>query len=109
VLDLGERWTQITGKPFVWAAWIGGAGLTPDLAGYLAEAADHPGEGLVELAKSRSGWEESVLRDYLFSTMRYRMDEEMLGGLREFRERLLAHGFEDCCYFPEIVGQPVRP
>lgn len=32
VLDLGEEWKRLTGKPFVWAAWIGNERLTPELA-----------------------------------------------------------------------------
>lgn len=40
VLDLGEEWRRLTGKPFVWAAWIGNEGLTPELAGWLAAGAE---------------------------------------------------------------------
>ncbi len=39
VLDLGEEWRLLTGKPFVWAGWIGGERLTPELAGWLVAAA----------------------------------------------------------------------
>lgn len=35
VLDLGEEWRKLTHKPFVWAAWIGNEGLTPELAALL--------------------------------------------------------------------------
>jgi chorismate dehydratase len=45
VLDLGEAWTRLTGLPFVWAAWIGGARLTPVLAGELRAAAEWAGFG----------------------------------------------------------------
>lgn len=40
VLDLGEEWRKLTGKPFVWAAWIGNDGLTPELAGLLKVGAE---------------------------------------------------------------------
>lgn len=40
VLDLGEEWRRLTGKPFVWAAWIGNEGLTPELAGWLMAGAE---------------------------------------------------------------------
>lgn len=36
VLDLGQAWTDLTKLPFMWAAWIGGADLTPALAAYLS-------------------------------------------------------------------------
>jgi chorismate dehydratase len=38
VLDLGEEWRRLTGRPFVWAAWIGGERLTPDLVAWLYTA-----------------------------------------------------------------------
>jgi chorismate dehydratase len=37
VLDLGEEWRRLTGKPFVWAAWIGGEDLMSELAALLVE------------------------------------------------------------------------
>lgn len=39
VLDLGEEWRRLTHKPFVWAAWIGNEGLTPELSAYLLAGA----------------------------------------------------------------------
>jgi chorismate dehydratase len=38
ILDLGEEWTLLTGLPFVWALWIGGEELTPELSGMLLAA-----------------------------------------------------------------------
>ncbi len=40
VLDLGEEWRKVTGKPFVWAAWIGNEQLTPELALFLYTSAN---------------------------------------------------------------------
>ena len=39
VLDLGDEWKHHTGKPFVWATWVGREGLTPALAMLLQTAA----------------------------------------------------------------------
>ncbi|HZH99349.1 MAG TPA: menaquinone biosynthesis protein [Fimbriimonadaceae bacterium] len=103
VLDLGQAWTNLTGKPFVWAAWIGEERLTPELAHHLQEAATQPGPSLLDCAQRRSGWELGVLNDYLLSTMRYEMNAQMVEGLREFRDRLLSSGFEDCHHFPTLV------
>ena len=36
VIDLGDAWTKMTRLPFVWAAWIGGEELTPELCAYLS-------------------------------------------------------------------------
>jgi chorismate dehydratase len=131
VLDLGEQWQRLTGKPFVWAAWMGGANLTPSLARHLCIAANYykvgqrplrqavgaltpePGatnqdsEGrqreIIELARQRSGWDEATLRDYFMNAMLYDMSEDALDGLREFQRLLLKHGFEDCRFFPQLV------
>ncbi len=133
VLDLGEEWTNLTGKPFVWAAWIGGERLTPELAGYLQMPLEYYGAlavapvaaGLggiatvenpyvsrrrkaVELGSTHSGWTASMVDDYYENVMVYTMDEPMLEGLREFGRRLLANGFDDCGHFPAVVA-PTYP
>jgi chorismate dehydratase len=113
VLDLGGAWTEMTGLPFVWAAWIGNEGLTEALAAELKGAASQwmpnsampaPEEELVSFAIDRLPWREETIRDYFFNTMVYDMDEPMLAGLREFQKRLFAGGFDDCSQFPTIVG-----
>jgi chorismate dehydratase len=136
VLDLGEEWHLLTGRPFVWAAWIGNEGLTRELAFRLAVAPQYYGVGLpqgehprrpplravkppdektsaafwesrrdelIPIAQARSGWSESVLRDYYFEVMVYEMNEFVLSGLREYQRLLLKHGFDDCVHFPELV------
>ena len=138
VLDLGEEWMRLTGKPFVWAAWIGNERLTPDLALLLntspmffgagrnlmgdeslirpilravkprdevglAEEMESRRKVVLDIGLSKEGWTESMLRDYFFEVMVYRMDEFVLSGLREFQKMLLKHGFDDCIHFPEIV------
>jgi chorismate dehydratase len=118
VLDLGDAWRKLTGKPFVWAAWIGSSGLTPELAWWLQRAAACAGShiggepeyiwrnrrAMVSRAMRQANWPEETARDYFESVMVYRMDEEMLSGLREFQKRLLANGFEDAVHFPELVA-----
>lgn len=113
VLDLGQEFTAVTGKPFVWAAWIGGDRLTPELAEVLRKAGREfaVGKGsppsdlapLIDLTKDRSGWSEAMIRDYYLDVMVYRMDEPVLEGYRAFQQLLLKHGFEDCRHFPELL------
>lgn len=118
VLDLGTEWTALTGKPFVWAAWIGEDGVTPDLAWWLNRAAACAGSqqnaepeyiwrnrrAMVARAMAKANWPEETARDYFENVMAYRMDDTMLEGLREYQARLLANGFEDAKHFPEIVA-----
>ncbi len=106
VLDLGEAWTEWTGLPFVWAAWIGASGLNERLAGLLVEAArwgtSHLDE-IVATASKCTGWSPESTSKYLSQTMRYHMGERELEGLREFGERLLAAGLVSRMEFPAIV------
>lgn len=118
VLDLGEAWFQLTGKPFVWAAWIGNDDLSPDLVWWLQRAAACAGnaqagepyyiwknrESMVARAMRQAKWPEETAKDYFENVMVYRMDQPMLGGLREFQGRLRANGFEDAVHFPELVA-----
>ncbi len=38
IIDLGDEWRRLTGKPFVWAAWIGSERLSSELAAWLQVA-----------------------------------------------------------------------
>jgi chorismate dehydratase len=109
VLDLGEAWTQLTGKPFVWAAWIGDAGLTSELSGILADAAARARSRellrkCITKAADRPGWGFEMAERYFTQTMLYRMGYSEIEGLREFAHLLQRNGFHDCRYFPEIVS-----
>ncbi|MBN9501487.1 MAG: menaquinone biosynthesis protein [Armatimonadetes bacterium] len=118
VLDLGAEWVALTGKPFVWAAWIGNEKVTPELAWWLNRAAACVGSSdgaepeyiwrnrktMVARAMSQANWPEETARDYFESVMAYKMDDSMLEGLREYQRRLLANGFEDATHFPELIG-----
>lgn len=121
VLDLGEEWRLLTGKPFVWAGWIGTETLTPELTHLLQAAAAtayvgrtaHPEGGETERVRERliaraqahaPKWTHAMIRDYYLNVMVYEMDDHVLSGLEEFRARLLANGFDDCHAFPSVVG-----
>lgn len=132
-LDLGEEWRKLTGKPFVWAGWIGNERLTPDLVLFLQTAAALSTAGkqppaifserfilrrwfeeaagvflphfekLLDFAQEKSGWTREMLEDYYHRVIVYELSGQMLDGLREFQSRLLAQGYAECRHFPEIV------
>ncbi|MBC8063499.1 MAG: menaquinone biosynthesis protein [Chlorobia bacterium] len=118
VLDLGEAWFKLTGKPFVWAAWIGNDALSPDLAWWLQRAAACAGnategepyyiwknrESMVARAMRQANWPEATAKDYFENVMVYRMDGSMLAGLKEFQQRLKVNGFSDAEHFPTLVA-----
>lgn len=133
VMDMGEAWTRLTGKPFVWAAWIGNERLTPELAGHLQMPLEYYGslalvesgvrrksalpveetiqsrrDHVIELGITHSGWTREMVQDYYDNAMVYDMDDRMLDGYREFQARLLRNGFDDCGHFPALVA-PAYP
>lgn len=123
VLDLGEAWRQLTNKPFVWAAWIGGAELDSELVWWLqraaacagSERADEPEyikrnrETMVAKAMQKAGWPEETARDYYENVMEYHMDADLMDGLREFQSRLVTNGFVDAVHFPYVVPAHEAP
>jgi len=107
ILDLGLEWFKLRNLPFVWAVWLGNQGLTPDLAGLLANS-EHWGESHLERviadAPGNTGIPLELCDRYFKEIMHYPMHERELEGLREFGSSLEKHGFLDRAYFPEIVS-----
>lgn len=115
IMDMGSAWTDLTGLPFVWAAWIGKEGLTTELADRLAAGARKAslgkgapatttGDGVIHAVEQTSGWPAGAVADYYREVMVYDMDDRMLQGLRKFAELLQKNGFDDCAHFPSQVG-----
>jgi chorismate dehydratase len=107
VMDLGREWREMTGLPFVWALWVGGEGLTPELSGLLAEAerwgSEHIDEVIAETVP-QCGWRFEDCDRYLRRTMNYQITPDHLAGLAKYRELLLAHGFIEGVPFPQLVA-----
>lgn len=111
VLDLGQAWRDLTGQPFVWAMWIGDEGLTPQVAGWLQAARAWGEERLADLARNVP-WPPGMAARYLARTMEYRLEEDMLAGLRAFGAKLVEHGHLDAWHEPTWVTESamaVRP
>lgn len=108
-LDLGQAWFELTGLPFVFAAWAAspgfpgraGAAAVRDLGDLLDHARDYGLEHLPELAAREAaagalgpGGEATpaALEYYFRQSLRYRLGDEELAGVRRFRELCVAHG-----------------
>lgn len=121
ILDLGQAWSEWTGLPFVWALWIGSERLTPELAGYLARARELSGLGagrtrsaesvaqIVNDIAAVSGWTLDEVERYLTQVIGFDLTPRHLAGLKEFRQRLVAHGFAVHDRMPEIVEPIYSP
>jgi chorismate dehydratase len=92
-VDLGERWTGLTGLPFVWAFWAGRPGvLSANAVGALNAARDRGIEALDEIALAYCGPERAeVGRAYLRENMSYVLGQREEEGLRRFYELAAKH------------------
>jgi chorismate dehydratase len=107
VLDLGKAWEDLTGRPFVWAAWIGFEGLDDGLSSLLREAKE-AGKGNLEAIAHResevSGWPLALCRRYLIEVMNYELDAEHWEALRLFGELCVQHAILPRFEMPAVVG-----
>ncbi len=87
-IDLGEEWTAMTGKPFVWAFWAGRPDVgTPELIAALQSARDAGVAALGEIAREYCKEDEERIeigQAYLRENIRYGLGESHVSGLRKF-------------------------
>ncbi len=87
-VDLGEEWTAMTGKPFVWAFWAGRPDVaSPEAVTALQLARDTGTASLDEIAREYGGDDEDKVeigQAYLRDNIEYGLGEEQLAGLRKF-------------------------
>lgn len=84
-LDLGEEWVEMTGKPFVFAAWSGRKeNLTPEAIGIL-QASCLYGLGqldtIIKDEAERRGFPEDLVHQYLTRNICFLLGEEEAAGL----------------------------
>ena len=93
-IDLGERWTAMTGLPFVWAFWAGPAsGISSDARAALMHARDQGAAATDRIADAYCGPERAGLgRAYLRDNIHYTLDERAAAGLRRYYELAERHG-----------------
>ena len=111
-IDLGEAWLELTGLPFVFAAWSARDGvLTDGDADALRAALER---GLTERAAyarehaARTGDDAIRAKAYLDESIHYRLGDEEARGLQAFFDRAAAAGL-----LPKAVvrfaGETPRP
>jgi chorismate dehydratase len=93
-IDLGERWTALTGLPFVWAFWGGRPGaLQPAHVRILIEATEAGVLHADAIAAAYCGPERAERGSrYLRENIRYTWDERETAGLTKYYELALKHG-----------------
>lgn len=87
-IDLGEAWTAMTGRPFVWACWVGRAGAVTRADVEALQAARDAGVASADAIATDYARGDTRLaeigRRYLRTAMRYQLDEEVRAGLEEY-------------------------
>jgi chorismate dehydratase len=88
VMDLGAAWKELTGLPFVYAAWLARQGTEESALPPLMQAQNW---GTVRLAELSRKWSQPLnlpldrVEDYFFNVMRYDLDEGKRQALETYR------------------------
>src|SRR3954471_15357254 len=111
IWDLGERWTQWTGLPFVFAMWVPRAGAdTSELASVLSEARDNGVGHLEQIAKREGplvGVSPELALSYFQDNLHFKFGKEERAGLRKFYALCLKHGLAPTGGESRIVSRDV--
>jgi chorismate dehydratase len=96
IWDLGSRWTEWTGLPFVFAMWIARAGIdVSEVAGLLGSARDNGVRCLAEIARREGplvGISQKLATAYFHDNLHFVLGNEELAGLRKFYALCVKHG-----------------
>jgi chorismate dehydratase len=102
-LDLGEGWKQLTGLPFLFAAWVARPGVELGDLPQRLERAKHEGVAHVDLIVQRfaaaHGWPAPLAHRYLSQYLKFDVGPAQIAAMERFFALCSAHG---------ILGQPPR-
>lgn len=98
-LDLGSAWREMTGLPFLFAAWMTRRGIDlGDLPERLEEAKRQGLANVRQIITSFAvprGWPAGIALEYLTHHMRYDIGPRQLEAMRLFHQKAHAHGLLD--------------
>lgn len=93
IWDLGAAWLELTGKPFVYAAWALRRGVNHErLRRLLREAKAFGMETLDYIIASRTEFNYNFRKDYLTWHLHYHLGSDEKAGVARFGELLEKHG-----------------
>lgn len=103
-LDLGAAWKDLTGMPFVFAAWMARKGTAlGDLPRRLEEAKRQGLANVEQIIQRHAlsrGWPADIARQYLCEYLKYDIGERQLEAIRRFHALAARH---------EVLEAPPRP
>lgn len=104
IWDLGQAWFELTGLPFVFAAWALRRGLdNSHLRRLLREARDFGLDTLETIIRERTEYDYDFRKDYLGWHIHYHLGTDEKRGLTRFIELLRQHGLGPV-YEPRFVS-----
>jgi chorismate dehydratase len=96
IWDLGSRWTEWTGLPFVFAMWIARAGVdVGEVATVLSAARDNGLQHLAEIAAQEApfvGISGELAIAYFRENLHFVLGDKERAGLRKFYSLCVKHG-----------------
>ncbi len=110
-IDLGEAWKQLTGLPFVFAAWMARAGielsgLNEQLANAKRAGLEHVDQIIRQFAQPR-GWPAETARKYLTQNLQYDIGPRQLEAIRLFHDLAHRHAIIEHAPFALQISEPV--
>jgi chorismate dehydratase len=98
-LDLGQAWKELTGLPFVFAAWMARAGIElASLPAALEKAKNLGLQNVDEIIAAHAvprGWPVDVARQYLTEYLKFDIGPSHLQAVRLFHNLAHKHGVFD--------------
>ena len=89
IYDLGEAWKEMTGLPFVFAAWISNKPIDPGFVQQF-DAANKAGLASIDRVVTDNPFTVFSLHDYFTKYLDYRLDDLKRQGLNKFLRYLEA-------------------
>jgi len=94
IFDLGAAWYELTGLPFVYAAWALRRGIeTSELRRVLQETKDFGMDTLDQIIRNRPEYTEEFRKDYLGWHIHFHLGSDEKRGIAKFIELMRKHGF----------------
>jgi chorismate dehydratase len=108
VWDLGEKWTESAGLPFVFAMWIARDGVDISEVAEVLEAARDEGLRQLEQIAEREAPLLGISRDlalgYLRENLHFSLGKEEAAGLRRFYELCVKHELAPAGLRFDVIG-----
>ena len=94
IFDLGAAWSELTGLPFVYAAWVLRRGVeNRELRRVLQETKDFGMDTLDHIIRDRNEYTQDFRKDYLGWHIHFHLGSDEKRGIAKFIELLRRHGF----------------